>query len=139
MSGIIKQKEKTPQQLKEFGQVMAIASLVFSCLLVYKKQTVTLLLFALLLLALIFLLFATFLPRALKVPEYYWMKFAEKLGTVMTFLIMFITFYCVFMPIGILLRIIGKDLLQRKLNPNATTYWEKTSPITDNKRYYTPF
>ncbi len=139
MNSIISKKEKTEKQLKEFGQVMALAGLVFSCLLIIKRKQISCLLLGLLVFSLIFMILASFAAKTLRLPEYYWMKFAEKLGAVVTYLIMLITFYCIFTPIGLLLKLIGKDLLQRKLDPSKQSYWDKTTPLTDKKRYYTPF
>lgn len=139
MNSIISHKEKTQKQLKEFGQVMALAGLVFSSLLIFKRNQLSILLLCLLIFSLIFLSLAAFAPQTLRLPERLWMKFAEKLGAIVTYLIMLITFYCIFTPIGLLLKLIGKDLLQRKLDPRQQSYWDKTTPLTDKKRCYTPF
>lgn len=45
------------------------------------------------------------------------------IGWVNTRLLLGIIFYLVFTPIGVLMRLSGKDMMNRKLDPNASTYW----------------
>ncbi len=68
------------------------------------------------------------LAPALLRPLYrVWMALAVVLGFVMTRVILTLVFYLVLTPIGLLLRLFGKDPLHRRLDPNAPSYWlEKT-------------
>src|SRR3989338_1539871 len=52
-----------------------------------------------------------------------WMKAAHAIGSTMTFLILFLIFYSVFGIIGIILRVIRKDFLDRGFDPQSRTYW----------------
>ena len=62
-------------------------------------------------------------PLTLKPVYTGWMKFGNFMGTyIMTPLIMGLVFFLMFMPIGLLIRIFGKDLLSKKLDNNAETY-----------------
>jgi hypothetical protein len=52
-----------------------------------------------------------------------WMTFGVLMGTyIMTPLIMSIVFYGMFMPIGLVMRLFGKDAMARKLDAKADTY-----------------
>ncbi|NNE05788.1 MAG: sxtJ [Xanthomonadales bacterium] len=51
-----------------------------------------------------------------------WMKFAAVAQWVNTRLIMLLLFYLVMLPIGLLLRLFGKDSMQRRFDPQAETY-----------------
>ena len=52
-----------------------------------------------------------------------WMTFGNFMGTwVMTPLIMFLVFITMFVPMGLVMRLFGKDLLSKKLDENADTY-----------------
>ena len=42
-------------------------------------------------------------------------------------------------PIGLVMRAFGWDPMQRKLDPQATTYWLPRQQVTDVKRYYRQF
>ena len=62
-------------------------------------------------------------PMALKPVYKYWMMFGLFMGTyIMTPLIMFIVFFGMFMPFGLVMRLFGKDGMNRKLDAEAETY-----------------
>jgi len=65
-----------------------------------------------------------------------WMKCASIIGSVVTSLLMLGIFYLVFAPIGILLRLLKKDLLNLKINPSLKTYWLDKPKKTFNKEDY---
>lgn len=48
------------------------------------------------------------------------------------------TFYLVFMPVGLLLRLIQKDVLNKKFKVNRPSYW-KDRPPRDNNDYTLQF
>ncbi len=52
-----------------------------------------------------------------------WMQVAHAIGTVVTGIILSLVFYFVFTPIGIVLRLLKKDLLDRGLDDRARSYW----------------
>lgn len=47
-----------------------------------------------------------------------------------------VVFYLIFAPIGILLRIFGKDLLNEKMDKKASSYWIKRKPGVFSEKYY---
>jgi uncharacterized protein involved in cysteine biosynthesis len=53
------------------------------------------------------------------------MKLAFVLAWINTRLILWIIFYLVFTPIGLVMRLLGVDLLARKIEKNKDTYWIK--------------
>ena len=53
------------------------------------------------------------------------MWFGMKMNWVMTRVILTIFYFTVLAPIGIFMRIIRKDLLGRKYDPKAETFWQK--------------
>ena len=52
------------------------------------------------------------------------MKVAHFIGDTITAILMMIMFYLVFTPIGIFLRLTGKDLLDRKIDKTIQSYWK---------------
>ncbi len=54
-----------------------------------------------------------------------WMLFAFALGWINTRVILGVFFYLVMTPLGIILRLTGKDLLDESIDKNAATYWIK--------------
>jgi hypothetical protein len=65
-----------------------------------------------------------------------WFKFGLLLGKVVSPLIMGIIFFLVVTPTGLIMRIIGKDLLNLRFN-NKKSYWiEKTGPKSKMKNQF---
>lgn len=68
----------------------------------------------------------TFIFRKLLKPLYaLWMKFALVLSWINTRIILFLMFYLIFTPLGLILKLLGKDLLDIKINKSAKSYWRK--------------
>lgn len=51
-----------------------------------------------------------------------WMKFAMVLGTINTRIILFILFYGMFMPMGVIMRLFGHDPMARKIETSLDSY-----------------
>ncbi len=66
-------------------------------------------------------------PAVLRPVEKGWMMLAEGLNWVMTRVILTVAFLLVILPIGLLLRVMGKDLLDRKIQPDLDSYWQPAS------------
>ena len=65
-----------------------------------------------------------------------WFKFGIFLGKIVSPIIMGIIFFFVVTPIGVLMRIFGKDVLNLKYN-NKKSYWiEKTGPKSKMKNQF---
>jgi len=57
-----------------------------------------------------------------------WFKFGIFLGKIISPLVMSIIFFLVVTPIGLLMRLFNKDLLNLKFNNNSSYWIEKTEP-----------
>ncbi len=65
-----------------------------------------------------------------------WFRFGIFLGKIISPIIMGIIFYLVVTPIGLFMRILGKDLLKLKFN-NEKSYWiEKNDPKSKMKNQF---
>jgi len=67
--------------------------------------------------------FGSIWPRALKYPYIAWMTMAFALGFVMSHVILTLFFFLLVTPISLFARLVGKDFLRKKRDPQATTYW----------------
>ena len=74
--------------------------------------------------SLIFLILGLLNSRILNPLNYIWYKFGLFLGGIVSPLIMGLIFFLVVTPIGIIMRILKKDILNLKKN-NKDTYWIK--------------
>ena len=82
-----------------------------------------------LIISIIFLLLGLINSRILTPFNHLWFKFGIILGKLVSPLIMYFIFFLVVTPIGLLMKLLGKDILNLKKNKNET-YWINK---TDNK------
>ena len=80
------------------------------------------------------------LPVLLRPFYIIWMSLASVLGFIMTRVILSLVFYLIFTPVGLVLRLLRKDLLNRKIEPDKQSYWElrpeeEYDPKSSEKQY----
>ncbi len=78
-----------------------------------------------LIVALVFVLISLFYPSLYQQSRFYplWIKFGNYIGAINSKIIIFILFYLVFLPIGIILKLFRKDLLRKKLDKSLNSYF----------------
>jgi hypothetical protein len=79
----------------------------------------------------IFLMIGLFVPRIVSVPARAWLALAALLNRTISAVVTAIIYLVVITPMGLYRRISGKDALQRRFDPSASTYWterEEPSP-----------
>ncbi len=64
---------------------------------------------------------------------------AAPIGWIVGELALLVVFFGVFMPVGLLLRCLKRDLLQLKLDSRATSYWSKKDAPVSPASYYRQF
>jgi hypothetical protein len=69
------------------------------------------------------------MPGVLKPLQKVWMGFAVVMGWVMTRLLLSALYFLTITPIGLFLRLTGKDILGLKLFPKQSSYWN-LRPLT---------
>tara|TARA_B100001996_G_scaffold186859_1_gene142945 strand:- start:26 stop:421 length:396 start_codon:yes stop_codon:yes gene_type:complete len=65
-----------------------------------------------------------------------WFKFGLLLGKIISPIVMGIVFFLVVTPIGILMKILKKDLLNLKINNNKSYWIEKSEPKSKMKNQF---
>ena len=78
--------------------------------------------------ALAFLAVALVVPKWLAPLNRLWLKFGELLHRIVSPIILGVMFFGVITPVGLLMRLAGKDLLRMKRDPNCTSYWIRREP-----------
>jgi hypothetical protein len=71
---------------------------------------------------------------ALKASHHVWMKITHLIAGVVTTIILSAVFFLIFTPIGFLLRLMGRDHLQRQSSKKGITYWEKRNQTDFQKQ-----
>ena len=89
-----------------------------------------------LILSLIFLILGLINSKILTPLNILWFKFGIFLGKIISPLVMGIIFFFVVTPIGLVMRLLSKDILNLKFN-NESSYWiKKTGPISKMKNQF---
>jgi Saxitoxin biosynthesis operon protein SxtJ len=88
-----------------------------------------------LLLAGIFLAISLLIPRVLAPVKRVWLKLAALLSIVISPIALGLAYVLAMVPVGLLIRLSGKDLLRLRREPSAPSYWierESGSPATES-------
>tara|TARA_Y200000002_G_C22236202_1_gene477712 strand:- start:16 stop:396 length:381 start_codon:yes stop_codon:yes gene_type:complete len=86
--------------------------------------------------AIIFLIMGIMKSRFLTPLNVAWVKFGLLLGVIIAPIIMGLVYFLVVLPIGIFMKILGKDLLNLKFKKELDTYWnKKDAKINFNKQF----
>jgi hypothetical protein len=75
--------------------------------------------------ALIFVALAFARPAVLSPLNKLWFRFGLLLGRIVAPIIMLLVFFLTVLPTGLIMRLLGKDLLNRKIDRSAPSYWVK--------------
>jgi saxitoxin biosynthesis operon SxtJ-like protein len=78
--------------------------------------------------AAVFALLALTWTAALAPLNKWWTKLGLLLYRVVSPIVLGLLFYVAVMPVGLLLRVLGKDLLQLRRDPDVATYWIDRTP-----------
>ena len=82
------------------------------------------------LIALFFLFLGLLNSKILTPLNIIWFKFGLFLGSIFAPIAMGIVFFIVVTPIGLFMRLLGKDLLNKKFNKNIKSYWINRGKIS---------
>mgnify|MGYP001188437786 FL=1 len=86
--------------------------------------------------SIIFLVLGLFNSKILTPLNKLWFKFGIFLGKIISPIIMGIIFFLVVTPIGLLMRLLGKDLINLKYNNNKSYWIEKKGPKSKMKNQF---
>ena len=90
----------------------------------------------LLIISTIFLILGLLNSKILTPLNKIWFKFGILLGKIVSPLIMGIIFFLVVTPIGFIMRLLGKDVLNLKYNKNKSYWIEKNGPKSKMKNQF---
>ncbi len=96
---------------RSFGIVFTIFFLILSIYPIINKETVNVFF---LVISIIFLMITIIRPQLFYFLNKIWFKFGILLGKIVSPLVMGIIFYLTVTPTGIIMRLLGKDLLKKK-------------------------
>ena len=68
-----------------------------------------------------------------------WMYASYPIGWVIGHVVMGVVFFLVLTPIGLVMRFLGRDPLDRKFDESQASYWQRRDPPSDPSRYFRQF
>jgi hypothetical protein len=119
---------------KSFGLVFSIVFLIFALYPLTNSESIH---YWALAISTVFLLFSFLAPKILILPNKLWFKFGMLLGSIVAPILMFLVYFITVLPVGFIMRFLGKDILKRKLDKSAKSYWiERREPISSMKNQF---
>ena len=109
---------------KSFGVVFSIVFLIVALYPLINSESLRI---WALVVSIIFFLFAFLVPKILVLPNKLWFKFGLLIGSIVAPIVMAFVYFVTVLPTGLIMRLLGKDLLKQKLDKNAKSYWVKRS------------
>lgn len=120
----IREIDTSPQALRSFGLTVGAVLLVIAIVIVWRSGwTPAPTSYALGGAGATLVVLGAVFPQLLKPIHLGWMALALVLGFIMTRVVLTAVFYLAITPTGLVLRLVGKDPLNRRIDPEATTYW----------------
>ena len=107
--------------LRKFGITMGLVFVVISCVLAQHCRYGSAI--SGFVISLIFFTAGIFAPSPLRYLYIAWMYFAFALAWINTKIILIFIFYIIFVPLGLFMKLLKIDLLERKNKEN--TYWKQ--------------
>ena len=133
-------KDVTKSDLRKFGLIMGgMFALIFGGLFpwIFEKTLETWPIWPFIVLA-VFWALALIIPESLRMVNEVWIKVGNVLGWINSRIILGIMFYLLIFPIGLLLKVFGKDAMNRKLDAKSDSY-RRISKQRDRKHLERPF
>jgi len=118
----IKNIRATREILKKFGLLLAAFLTIIAAISFWKEGNLYQYLLPAAVLSLLIALFAPNLLKGIYLP---WMAAATVIGWVITRIILTVFYYVAITSFGLVAKLIGKDLLDQKIQPEKESYWVK--------------
>jgi len=116
--------QTTTSDLRKFGFIMGgMFALIFGLIFpwIADKTIQTWPLWPFIVMA-VFLILAILMPQALKPINEIWIKIGNVLGWINSRIILGIMFFLLILPIGLILKLFGKDSMNRKFDSKLESY-----------------
>ena len=107
---------------RSFGILFFVVFLGFGLWPLTKDQPINSIL---IFISTIFLILGIFNSKILSPFNNLWIKFGELLGRIVAPIVMALVYFVILTPVGLLVRIFGKDLLGLKFLKKQNSYWIK--------------
>ncbi|MFA5335226.1 MAG: SxtJ family membrane protein [Candidatus Omnitrophota bacterium] len=121
------------RELREFGVVIGAILIILGVVSLARGREISPYLLAA---GGVSLLLGLTLPVALKPLQKIWMGLGIVLGFFVSRIVLSVLFYMVIAPIGIVMRTLGKDILDERIDKKKGSYWnERAGPEKPKESY----
>ena len=110
----------SPREVRRFGYLFAAVGGVAAALLLWKGNPGWWWAAGA---SALFLLGGTFAPSVLRPVYRIWMRFAFALAWINTRVLLTLFFLLVITPVGVIMRLFGRDILERRIDRARRSYW----------------
>jgi hypothetical protein len=127
------------KQLRNFGKIALLITAIISLLLyVIKGVSIP---WALVIFAVGLIIFLSSIISLRLTREIYVVLTAVTfpIGLVVSFMLLSAFYFLLLAPLGLLFRLTGRDVLGRKFDPTAESYWQQRKPPESSERYFHQF
>ena len=111
---------------KNFGIVFAIFFTIISLWPLLSGENIRI---WAIVIAFTFLLISFLKPKLLNKLNKIWVQFGILLGKIVSPIVMAFVFFIIITPMGVFMRLIGKDLINKKMKKSIKSYWIKRSQM----------
>ncbi len=125
--------KSSKEELRKFGFTIGIVFLLIALVIFIFKASLSL---TLIVVGLLFVIFAFTVPVLLLPIQKFWMALAIVFGWFSTRIILSIIFYLLLTPMKITAKIFGKEFLELKIDKQAKSYWRYRTPKEFNPLDY---
>ncbi len=124
---------KNKENNKSFGILFFIVFLLIAIWPILNSETIRI---WSIVISLLFLVLGIINSKTLTPLKKGWLKLGEILGKVIAPIVMGFIYFIIITPIGILMRLLGKDLLNLKYNKNKSYWIKRAKNINTMKRQF---
>lgn len=119
--------------LRKFGLNLALGMSILGCIMFYQGKGHFIYFTGI---GLTVFILAVFCPKVLKPLRTLMDGLIHLLGWITTIITTVFSFYLIFTPIALIMKLFRKDLLGQRIDKQADTYWLKTKQRHFSKEYY---
>ena len=116
----MKQKEIKISSNKSFGLVFFVIFIIIALWPLLNDGNIRI---WSIIVSIIFLILGLLNSKILTPFNKLWMKLGVLLGTIVSPIVMGVVYFGIITPIGLIMKLFGKDVLNLKLDKNKKTYW----------------
>ncbi|MGB5879199.1 MAG: SxtJ family membrane protein [Thermoanaerobaculia bacterium] len=127
---------KSPAELRRFGLALGAGLTVLGSILFWREKSAAPWILGV---AATLLLLAILAPRVLGPLEKVFARVARVVTAALTYLVLTLTFFLVITPLGLVMRLLGRDPLAKKPAPDQSSFWVEVEPDGPTTRPHKPY